>query len=155
MSKHIVLAGSMFFMDKMTAVANDLESLGFSVTCPELTEEEKKTGANTFTGYVDYLGDVEKVSPDDPVWKMKGEAIREYKKVIDVCDALLICNFDKGEKKNYIGANSFIEMGYGFFINKPIFILQGPPYADSKIEEVLGMTPIFLYGNLGKIKESL
>jgi hypothetical protein len=79
----------------------------------------------------------------------------EYKKEIDRCDALVVCNFDKGEKKNRIGENSFLEMGYAFFANKPIFVLQGPPYGDDKIEEVLGMTPVFLHGDSSTIKHYL
>ena len=144
----------MIFMDKMKTVADELESLGYSVTCPELTEEEKKSGANTFMHHIDSLGGVEKVLPDDPVWKIKGDAIMEYKKEIDKSDAILVCNFDKGENKNRIGDNSFLEMGYAFFVHKPIFVLQGPPYGDDKIEEVLGMTPIFLNGEISSIQQA-
>lgn len=145
----------MIFLDKMRAITHELEVLGFSVTCPELTEEEKNTGASVFIDHVESLGGIEKVDPSDPVWKIKRGAIREYKEEMDKADALLVCNFDKGGIKNRIGANAFLEMGYAFFIDKPIFILQGPPYGDEKIEEVLGMTPIFLYGDIRKIPEFL
>jgi hypothetical protein len=143
MQKHITLCGSMIFLDKMRVIASELEAIGYSVTCPELTEEEIATGSNTFMGYIDSLGGVSKVLPSDPIWKIKGEGIMQYKKEIDKSDAVLICNFDKGEQKNRIGDNSFLEMGYAFFTSKTILILQGPPYGDNKIEEVLGMSPFF------------
>ncbi len=155
MKKHITLCGSMIFESKMREIANELEAEGFSVTCPHLTEEEKQSGAATFMDHIDSLGGVEKIMPENEVWKIKGDAIKEYKIEIDKSDAILVCNFDKGEKKNRIGENSFLEMGYAFFTNKPIYVLQGPPYNDDKVEEVLGMMPIFLYGDIKKIISSL
>lgn len=141
----------MVFMDKMKSLACELEVLGFRVTYPELTEEEKATGAETFSEYVQSLGGIEHVSPTDSIWNIKMEAMFAYKKVIDETDALLVCNFDKGVKKNHIGANVFLEMGYAFFTRKPIFILNEPPYHDEKIEEILGMQPIVLYGDITRL----
>jgi hypothetical protein len=152
MQKHITLCGSMIFLDKMRAIAEELESFGYSVTCPELTEEEKKNGAVTFIDHINSLGGIEQVATDDAIWKVKGNAIQGYKKEIDRSDALLVCNFDKGDRKSRIGDNSFLEMGYAFFTDKTILVLQGPPYGDEKIEEVLGMTPIFLNGDISAIK---
>ena len=150
MKKHITLCGSMIFESKMQDIAQALEKMGFFVTCPTLTDEEKNAGADTFMKYIDSLGGVSHVLPDDPLWKVKGNAMREYKEYIDKADALLVCNFDKGGKLNRIGDNSFLEMGYAFLIDKKIFVRNNPPYGDEKIEEVLGMTPIFLRGNLEK-----
>jgi hypothetical protein len=96
-------------------------------------------------------GGVMSVPPHDSLWKIKEEAIREYKHEIDKADAILVCNFDKREAKNYIGDNSFLEMGYAFFMGKKIFVLQEPPYESSKIEEILGMRPVFLHGDIGGI----
>ena len=141
----------MIFMDKMEYVAKNLENAGFTTTYPRLTEEEIKTGANTFMDHVDTLGGLEKVLPEDPIWKIKGDAIKSYLKEIDKADAVLFCNFDKGEKKNRVGDNSFLEMGYSFFKEKKIFVLQAPPYGDDKIEEVLGMQPLFLNGDISKL----
>jgi hypothetical protein len=45
-----------------------------------------------------------------------------------------------------------MEMGYAFFIGKKMYVLQGPPYDDDKIEEVLGMRPVFLNGDLEKLR---
>ena len=149
----IVLAGSMIFLDKMSDIKAELESVGHEVVMPALTEEELATGKDTFTDYLNSQGGVEKVSPENNIWKMKEEGMMYYKKHMDDSDAMLVCNFDKGEKKNRIGANVFLEMGYMFFMNKKIYVLQGPPYDDDKIEEVLGMRPVFLYGDITTIEE--
>lgn len=142
----------MIFFDKMNTIKAELETCGHNVVAPAFTEEEIATGANTFMDYIVSQGGLEKVLPDDPIWKIKEIGMMEYKEVIDGTDALLVCNFDKGEKKNRIGANAFMEMGYAFFMSKKIYILQGPPYDDDKIEEVLGMRPIFLHGDLSVLR---
>jgi len=147
----ITLVGSMIFLEKMNDVKSQLEAKGYDVVAPTLAQEEIETGANTFMDYVDAQGGVEKILPDNDIWKIKEKGMMEYKKHMDDSDAMLVCNFDKGEKKNRIGANAFLEMGYLFFLNKKIYVLQGPPYGDDKIEEVLGMRPVFLDGNIDLI----
>lgn len=141
----------MIFLDRMNNIKIKLESFGHSVVAPTLTEKEIETGADTFMDYVNAEGGVEKVLPDNDIWKIKERGMMDYKKIMDNTDVLLVCNFDKGEKKNRIGDNTFMEMGYAFFIGKKICVLQGPPYGDDKIEEVLGMRPAFLYGDLEKL----
>lgn len=147
----IVLAGSMVFLDRIQDIKRQLESAGHSVHAPEFTAEELASGSNTFMDYVDANGGVEKVLPDNDIWKIKEEAIMSFKPKMDEADAILVCNFDKGEKKNRIGDNTFIEMGYMFFTGKKLYVLNSPPYGDDKIEEVLGMRPVFLYGDISKI----
>lgn len=42
----------------------------------------------------------------------------------------------------------FWKWGYMFFTRKKLYVLQSPPYDDDKIEEILGMKPTFLNGDL-------
>ena len=140
-------------MEKMNEIKSRLETFGHSVISPALTQEEIETGADTFMDYVNAEGGVDKVLPDKDIWKIKEKSMTAYKKNIDGADYILVCNFDKGEKKNRIGDNTFMEMGYAFFIGKKICVLQGPPYGDDKIEEVLGMRPLFLNGDLEKLNK--
>lgn len=142
----------MIFLDRMNSIKSQLENFGHEVTAPTLTEEEIETGANTFKDYLVSQGGLKNVFPNNEIWKIKEKAMLQYKTIIDETDALLVCNFDKQEKKNRIGDNSFMEMGYAFFIGKKIYILQGLPYDDDKIEEVLGMRPVFLNGNFEDLK---
>jgi nucleoside 2-deoxyribosyltransferase len=152
MSKHITLCGSMTFKSEMKALADTLEAQGFTVTYPKPTEEEKNSGYARFTDYANSLGGIQNLKPTDPVWSIKRDGILAYKETIEKTDVVLICNFDKGDKKNYIGQNTFLEMGYAFFLDKKLFVLQEPPYGDQKVEEVLGMMPIFLNGDISNIK---
>jgi len=76
--------------------------------------------------------------------------IRDYFNVIKNADAILIANFEKNKIKNYIGGNSFLEMGFAHVLNKKIFIFNNIPemiYTD----EIKAMQPIVLNGNLTKI----
>jgi predicted RNA-binding protein with PUA domain len=63
----------------------------------------------------------------------------------------LIVNIDKKDICNYIGGNTFLEMGFAHILNKKIFLLNEIPemiYTD----EILAMQPIALNGDLSKIK---
>lgn len=147
----IALVGSMSFLSRIEEVGEKLKNMGHEVELPKFTQEEIDSGANTFMEYVDSRGGVSAIAPEHEIWKIKEEAIYSFKSKMDNVDAMLVCNFDKGEKKNRIGANTFLEMGYMFFMRKKIFILQDAPLYDEKIEEILGMRPIFLGNDLSKV----
>jgi hypothetical protein len=63
---------------------------------------------------------------------------------------VLVTNFDKPHHQNYIGPNTFLEMGFAYIQNKPIFILNSMPNQDNTIE-MKGLTPIVLNGELKHI----
>lgn len=65
-------------------------------------------------------------------------------------DVILVCNYDKNGVANYIGANTLLEMGLAFHLNKPIYLLSSIPEISYK-EEILGMWPIVIDGDLKKI----
>ncbi len=67
-------------------------------------------------------------------------------------DCVLIVNQEKRGVKNYIGGNTFLEMGYAFALGKPIFVLNPLPELPY-ITEMNGMQPVIINGNLTKIKE--
>lgn len=76
--------------------------------------------------------------------------IKRYYKIIQNADAVLVLNFDKNDIKNYIGGNTFLEMGFAYVLNKPIYLLNPVPdmiYTD----EIKAMQPKILNGDLGKI----
>ena len=63
----------------------------------------------------------------------------------------MVVNVNKKGILNYIGGNSFLEMGFAHILNKPIFILNEIPemiYTD----EILAMQPVVLNGDLLKIQ---
>ena len=80
----------------------------------------------------------------------KEESIRMHFEKIEWSDAVLILNYDKNGIPNYIGANTLIEMGVAFYLGKPIYLLNNIPELGYK-EEILGMKPVVIGGDFGKI----
>ena len=83
--------------------------------------------------------------------KIEHDLIRDYFKKIKNADAILVININKNGIPNYIGGNSFLEMGFAHILNKQIFLLNEIPqilYTD----EILAMQPIVLNGDLSKIQ---
>ena len=142
----------MIFMEKMDKVAEQLKGKGFKVISPKLSKEEVAGGAKTFEDLVNEKGGMEKVPPTDPIWNIKTKAIKDYLKYIEKSDAVLICNFTKGKEVNRIGDNAYLEMSIAFYLKKKIYVLNAPPYNSSKCEEVIAMKPIFLLGDLSRLK---
>ena len=85
--------------------------------------------------------------------KLKKSLIDEHIERIKDSDAVLVLNFDKNGIKNYIGGNTFLEMGFAYVLGKKIFLLNPIPGINYK-EEIEAMSPLILCGDLNKIKEN-
>jgi len=84
--------------------------------------------------------------------ELKQSFIDEHFRKIDTSDAILVINEDKNGVVNYIGGNTLIEIAYAYSQGLEIFLLNPVPtlsYAD----EVRGMHPIVLDGDLAKLDE--
>ena len=66
-------------------------------------------------------------------------------------DAVLVLNFDKNGKKNYIGGATFIEIYEAFMKNKKIFLYNDIPEG-MLYDEIQGFSPIVIHGDLSLIK---
>ena len=142
----------MAFYQKFLAIKQELENIGHSVIAPELEFETK--GDDTSVGaFFDRNGGVDAFPPDHDVWKKKGKAITAHFKKIDKSDCVLITNYEKKGIQNYIGGNTFLEMGYAYGTGKKIFILNEMPTNSIYKEEMLGMQPIILSGDILKIEK--
>ncbi len=64
--------------------------------------------------------------------------------------AILVANYTKGRRTNYIGANTFAEIAVAFSAGKPIYLLNGiyPPLKD----ELVAWGAIALNGKLGRLQ---
>ena len=58
--------------------------------------------------------------------KKKYGFISEHIEKIDRSDAILVVNITKNNIKNYIGANTFLEIGFAHYKKKKIFFLTPP-----------------------------
>lgn len=131
-------------------IKKQLEDLGHSVIAPELEFETK--GDDTSVGaFFDRNGGVDAFPPDHEVWKKKGKAITAHFRKIDDSDCILVTNYEKKGVENYIGGNTFLEMGYAYGTGKQIFVLNELPKTSAYKEEMLGMQPTILESDITKI----
>jgi hypothetical protein len=70
---------------------------------------------------------------------------------IEKSDAILVANYTKKEIENYIGANTFLEIGFAHHIGKKIYFLNPIPDQPYIREELEAVEPVVLNGNLDKI----
>ncbi len=130
--KTIVIYGSMKLKEKMSEVENQLKNLGFQVLLPNMKE----------------TGDYSSMSETEQ-YQFKNRMIIDHFNKIKRGDAVLILNDRLTD--NYIGANSFLEIGFAFSLGKKIFILNSMPQQPNTVE-IGGTLPICLNGDLTKIK---
>ncbi len=86
-----------------------LEKLGFSVIMP-------KDFYNLANNEAYMESDEERITV-----KIEYDFIREHFRKIQQADAILVLNHDKKGIKNYIGGNTFLEMGVAFWLDKKYF----------------------------------
>ena len=132
----IAICGSIKFYDEMLKAKKQLEKLGHKVLMPV-----KAQG-------VDYW---EKDNTKRVEAKKKFEFINEHLDKIENSDAILVVNVTKKEIENYIGANTFLEMGFAYYRKKKIYALNPLPNQPYIIDELLTIEPIVLNGDYSKI----
>ncbi|MCX6753214.1 MAG: hypothetical protein NTW62_02635 [Candidatus Nomurabacteria bacterium] len=82
--------------------------------------------------------------------KWKGEMLRLQKEKVNMNDAILVLNFEKNGQANYIGGATFLEIYMAFELGKKIFLYNPIPESFLK-DELLGMNPLIINGDLGLI----
>jgi len=134
----IGVIGSMQFTEKMIEVRDGLIQLRHDAFVTNLSDP--------FIGKNDK--EKEKIKIEQ---KMNQDAIREFWRLMQGADAVLAVNLDKHGIKNYIGGNTFLEMGFAHVLDQKIFLLN--PIPDMiYTTEIVAMRPIVLDGDLTKIK---
>ena len=127
--KKITICGSMKFFDEMEVLKSSLEEKGYEVFAPI----KEGTGVDYSQLTIKEQSNVKQRYIDHHLQKIKDS------------DAIIVANYDKNKIKNYIGANSFIEMAFAYAFKKDIYILNGIPDQPNTIE-IRGMKPIVLDG---------
>jgi nucleoside 2-deoxyribosyltransferase len=129
----ITICGSLKFHDDMVAIQKKLEKQDHLVLMPV-----KAAG-------VDYWSD----DNTSRVKAKKGlELISEHFRKIEKSDAVLIVNITKGDIKNYVGANTFLELGYAHYLQKKIYFLNPIPDQVYILDEVQTIDPVILNDDL-------
>jgi len=140
----ITVCASCAFYRKVNEVKDTLEPLGFEVLVPRLALEMKRTGNYEVSQYKTWFAD-----PND--YNKKADLIRAHFAEIDKADAILVVNEEKRGIKNYIGGNTFLELGFAHVLNQKIFLLNPIPDMPYYKTEIVAMKPVVLNGDLKKI----
>ncbi len=134
----IGVIGSMQFTEKMLEVRDSLIRSGHDAFVTTLS--------TPFVGKSDEEKERIKIHQ-----KNNMDAIREFWRLMQGADAVLCVNYDKHGVKNYIGGNTFLELGFAHVLNQKIFLLNPVPDMPYYKTEIEAMAPIVINGDFKKI----
>ena len=123
----ITIVGNMSFLEKFREAKEFLEKQGHKIIVPEKDP-----------------------MPEPIPPSVKKKAMEKFNENLKKSDAILVMNYTKDEKENHIGANTLMEMGMAFIIQKKIFVLNpSPEFCKDELETIEVQ---FLDGDLSRIK---
>lgn len=140
----IFISCSKHFYDRVPDIKTELENLGHGVQLPNSFDrpfEENEIKVRSLEEHI----------------KFKAEMFKLSEEKIKKIDSLLILNFDKNSRiannrnRNYIGGSVFLEIYEAWKLEKKIYLYNPIPENIFK-DELIGMSPIVIYGDLTKIK---
>lgn len=143
--KTIAICSSASFYKQVIDLEAQLSALGFEVIIPLNARQMKASGDFDVTHYKTWFENA-----DD--YHKKADFMRSHFAEEEKSDAILVVNNKKNEIENYIGGNVLIEMAIAFYLGKKLFILNGLPEESAYIEEIKGMLPVVLGGNLDALR---
>ncbi|MEX0748967.1 MAG: hypothetical protein WD467_02280 [Candidatus Saccharimonadales bacterium] len=135
----IGVAGSMQFTERMMELCEQLETMGHQAFMSRF--------GPAFVGKTDE--EKEKIKLEQ---KYNHDAIREFWTSMQGADALLVANYDKHSIRNYIGGNTFLEMGFAHVLHQKIYLLSPIPKMPHYETEIIAMQPIIINGDLSLIE---
>ncbi len=143
-SKTIVICSSTSFYKQIFEIEKQLKDLRFKVVIPLNAKKMKQ--ANNFNP------ELYKTWHKNPCdYKRKAYLTRKHFNEIEKGDCILVTNYNKNGKYGYIGGAVLGEMNLAFYLKKPIYILNPIDTTSNFVEELYGMFPIIINGNLKKI----
>lgn len=143
--KIIVICSSAAFYAQALEAEAVLKKAGFSISLPLVANKMKKSGDFRVETYKTWFK-----NPND--YKRKTFLTKHHFNKIVKGDAILVLNYEKNGITGYIGGAVLAEMAIALHFGKKIYILNPPDESVSYKEEILGMNPIILNGDLSKIK---
>lgn len=144
----IAICGSLAFTYQFAELKEQLEAMGHEVEIPFTS---RKILGGEFT-----LEEVEasKGGSESATYKASNDVIRRYYEVVKSADAILVANYQKNSINGYIGANTFLEMGFAHVLHIPIYVLNPMPES-SFSDEMRAMQPIVLNGDLALFERQM
>lgn len=141
----ITICSSAAFYKDIFPTKEKLEKLGFDVLIPLTAEKMKKNENFEVSEYKTWYD-----NPDD--FNKKTFLMKSHLSEIEKGDVILVLNLKKNNISGYVGGNVLLEMFYGWINKKVIFLLNPVEKELPLYEEVMGMTPIILNGDLSQIR---
>lgn len=150
----ITICTTIKFWPQVLKVKKQLEEMGHEVLIPP---HEVKNEAGDFIPVEEYYELRRKMMAEDDkehdwIWQRKKEAMNSHFAKVEQGDVILVLNYEKNNIANYIGGNVLMEIGLAFWLNKPIYLMNPIPQTLSYTEEIKGMQPIIINGDLTLIK---
>lgn len=143
----ITLCSSASFYQNVVDVQSTLGIYGHEVIIPYTAQKMKDSGDFLVENYKTWFGDAGE-------YHKKTKLMKGHFKEIEKADSVLVLNYEKNGIKNYIGGNVLMEMTIAFYLNKPIFLLNKPLNQLPYYEEIMGMNPIVINGNVTELGQN-
>lgn len=137
----IVICSSASFYKDLFPIQDTLKSFGYKVVLPKTAYKMQKNNNFDVSSHKTWYK-----NPKD-YHKKRALMDAHFAKIIKG-DAILVANFTKNGVKGYIGGNALMEITLAYFFKKPIFILNDIDSDSSIKEEIYGVNPTFLKGDL-------
>lgn len=137
----ITICSSANFYKQAVDIQAQLVKQGYKVIIPATAEKMKKNGDYEVSHYKTWFA-------DRGDYHKKAALMRGHFDEVAKADAILVLNYQKHGVDNYIGGNVLMEMSLAFYLHKLIFIINEIPESSSFDEEIIGMSPIVLHGDL-------
>ncbi len=141
--KIITICSSASFYKQVLEIQVSLRKLGFMVKIPSSANLMKRNNNFDVSFYKTW-------HTDKSTYKKKTALMNSHFKKVLEGDCILVVNYDKNGITGYIGGNGLLEMLVAYLHKKPIYVLN-PIGTYMLTEEVYGLEPIFLNGDLAKI----
>lgn len=137
-----MITGSMTFSKDMLKLKKQLEKIGHTVVVP--------IGIDPHLEDPEYHSKLQESIPK----LVEGDIMRKNFNQLANQEAILTFNKKKNNINGYVGVSMLMELALAYFLNKKIFILNDIPHFNDHrwAHEVTIMQPIFLNGDLSKIK---
>lgn len=140
----ITICSSANFYKQVVEIQDQLEKKGHKVIVPKTATRMKEAGDFEVSHYKTWFADAND-------YDKKAELMRAHFDEVEKADAILVVNNEKHGAANYIGGNVLMEMALAFYLKETIYILNDIPKESAYLEEIKGMLPVVLNGDLDKI----
>lgn len=135
----IGIIGSMQYTEKMIEARDELIKRGHNAFVTNL--------ADPFIGKTDEEKETIKIHQKNNL-----DAIREFWRLMQGSDAVLVMNFDKHGIKNYIGGNTLMEIGFAHVLDQKIFLYNPIPEIKYYKSEIEAVNPVIINGDYSLIE---